>query len=128
MDEVIELAEKLSRAIARSRRYHDLRTAEKAVMSDEEAVAKIKEREELRAALAEKERKVEPIEVAEKRMMVSLDEYVRTNPKIAALWKTQADFQEMLNLVNDRITSALNAGRNEGGEEAAPAEAGADAD
>lgn len=107
MDEVIELAEKLSRAIARSRRYQDLRRTEKAVMEDEDAVAKIRDRETLRAALAEKERKVQPIEPAEKKKLAELDEYVRGNPKIGALWKAQADFQEMLNLVNGKITAAL---------------------
>lgn len=107
MDEVLDLAEKLSRAIARSRRFLDLRRTEKAVMEDEEAVAKIKEREVQRAALAEKEKKVEPIEPGEKRKLAELDEYVRSNPRIGALFKAQADFQEMLNLVNEKITKAL---------------------
>lgn len=109
MDDVLELAAKLSRAIASSSRYADLRAAEKAVMSDEAAVAKIRERDELLAALAEKERKVEPIEPEEKRKLVDLDEFVKTNEQLAALSKAQADFQEMLNLVNHSITSALGA-------------------
>ena len=109
MDDVLELATKLSRAIARSSRFADLRAAEKAVMSDEAAVAKIRERDELIAALAEKERKVEPIEPEEKRKLAELDEFVKTNEKLAALSKAQADFQEMLNLVNQRITAALGA-------------------
>jgi len=107
MDEVLELATKLSRAIARSSRFTDLREAEKAVMADEEAVGKVRAREELLTKLAEKERKVEPIEPEEKRELAALDEFVKTNEKLAALSKAQADFQEMLNLVNARITSAL---------------------
>ena len=107
MDEVLELATKLSRAIARSSRFADLRAAEKEVMSDEAAVTKIKERDELIVALGEKERKVEPIEPEEKRKLAELDEFVRTNEKLATLSKAQADFQEMLNLVNQRITSSL---------------------
>src|SRR5210317_1770854 len=109
MDDVLELATKLSGAIARSTRFEDLRAAEKAVMEDEAAVAKIKERDELLVAFAEKERKVEPIEPEEKRKLAELDEFVKTNEKLAALSKAQADFQEMLNLVNQRITSALGA-------------------
>ena len=107
MDEALELATKLSRAIARSSRYEDLRAAEKTVMSDEAAVKKIQERDELIVALGEKEQKVEPIEPEEKRRLAELDEFVRTNEKLAALSKAQADFQELLNLVNQRITSLL---------------------
>jgi len=109
MDEVLELAAKLSKAIARSTRYADLRAAEKAVMVDEEAVAKIRARDELLTKLAEKERKVEPIEPEEKRALAELDEFVKTSEKLAALSKSQADFQEMLNLVNQQITQALGA-------------------
>ena len=107
MDEVLELAAKLSKAIARSTRFADLRETEKAVMSDEIAVAKIRARDELLTKLAEKERKVEPIEPEEKRALAELDEFVKTNEKLAALSKAQADFQEMLNLVNHQITQAL---------------------
>ena len=124
MDDVLELAAKLSHAIARSARFEDLRTAEKAVMSDEGAVAKIRERDELLAALAEKERKVEPIEPEEKRKLAELDEFVKTNEKLAALSKAQADFQEMLNLVNHQITSALSTPEDAGPEDAGPEDAG----
>ena len=41
MDEVLELASKLSKAIARSTRFADLRAAEKAVMDDKTAVEKV---------------------------------------------------------------------------------------
>ena len=109
MDEVLELAAKLSKAIARSKRFADLRETEKVVMSDEVAVAKIKARDELLTKLVEKERKVEPIEPEEKRALAELDEFVKTNEKLAALSKAQADFQEMLNLVNQQITQALGA-------------------
>jgi len=109
MDEVLELSAKLSKAIARSTRFADLRSAEKTVMADEDAVKKVKARDELLTRLAEKERKVEPIEPEEKRELAELDEFVKTNEKLAALSKAQADFQEMLNLVNREITRALGA-------------------
>ena len=109
MDEVLELASKLSKAIARSTRFEDLRAAEKEVMADKPAVEKVQARDELIQKLAEKERKVEPIEPEEKRQLAELDEFVRTNEKLAVLSKTQADFQELLNLVNQKITQALGA-------------------
>lgn len=119
MDEVLELAEKLSRAIARSTRYTDLRLAEKAVMADEAAIALIKAREEAATVVSEKTRQGAPIEVAEKRRLAEADEKIRMNPALSELSRAQADFQEMLNLVNARITSALGPPPAEGGGEAA---------
>lgn len=107
MDEVIELAEKLSRAMARSRRFVDLRAAEKAVMAEPETVAMVKELEALREQLAEKERKIQPIEPDEKRRLAALEQTVKSDPKLTALRQAQSDFYEMLNLVNERIASAL---------------------
>jgi cell fate (sporulation/competence/biofilm development) regulator YlbF (YheA/YmcA/DUF963 family) len=92
-------------------------------MGDPEAVGRIRERETLHAELAKKEKAVQPIEPEEKRRMADLDEYVRTNPKIGALWKAQADFQEMMNLVNEKVLSALGPSSDTG--PAGGAEAGA---
>lgn len=107
MDEVLELAAKLSHAIAQSNRFNDLRQAEALVMSDVESVERVRKRDELIAKLSEKERNGQPIEPEEKRELMALDEAVRTNPLLADLSKAQADFQEMLNRVNALITSAL---------------------
>ena len=110
MDEVLELAGRLSRAIARSSRFLDLREAESAVVADGDARRLIERREEVLSGLAEKEARQQPIEPEEKRELRSLDEQVKTHPRLSALWKAQADFQEMLNLVNEKITSALHPG------------------
>ena len=118
MDVVLELADKLSKAIARSKRYLDLRRAEAAVIGDEEAVAKLKERDELMMNLARKERETLPIEPEEKRRIAALDEFVKTDPKLAELSRAQADFQEMFNLVNEKITSALSGEEPQDEEEA----------
>jgi cell fate (sporulation/competence/biofilm development) regulator YlbF (YheA/YmcA/DUF963 family) len=124
MDEVLELATKLSRAIARSNRFRDLRTAEAAVMGSEEAVAAAKRREEVFLRLSQKEQKGEPIEPGDKREMQEADEAVKVNPLLSDLFRAQADFQEMLNEVNRLITSALEPEKKEPAEgEAGDAEA-----
>jgi cell fate (sporulation/competence/biofilm development) regulator YlbF (YheA/YmcA/DUF963 family) len=107
MDEVLELAEKLSRAIARSSRFTDLRQAEKAVMEDEGAIALLKAREEAATVVSEKTGQGRPVEPDDKRKLADAEEQIRTNPALSELSRAQADFQEMLNLVNHRITSAL---------------------
>jgi cell fate (sporulation/competence/biofilm development) regulator YlbF (YheA/YmcA/DUF963 family) len=107
VDEVLELAEKLSKAIARSTRFTDLRVAEKGVMENEEAIAILKTREEAAIAVSKKEQAGEPIEPDEKHALMASEEKIRGNPALTELSRTQADFQEMLNLVNVSITSAI---------------------
>jgi cell fate (sporulation/competence/biofilm development) regulator YlbF (YheA/YmcA/DUF963 family) len=113
MDEVLELAAKLSRALARSKRFSDLRSAEAAVMADADAVSLIRKRDELMASMAKKEGAGEPIEPEEKRAVAAADEAVKTNTLLAGLNRAQADFQEMLYLVNKEITSALEPAEEE---------------
>ena len=107
MDEVLELAAKLSKALARSKRFTDLRSAEATVMADEGAVELIKKRDELHVRIAEKEESGTPIEPEDKRALAAADEAVKTNALLSNLNRAQADFQEMLYLVNKEITSAL---------------------
>ncbi len=107
MDEVLELAAKLSQAIARSVRYRDLRKAEKAAMEDPAAMDLFKRRGEAAARISEKERKQQPVEPEDKRALLAIEQQIRTNASLAELSRAQADFQEMLNLVNRQITSAL---------------------
>ncbi len=113
MDEVLELAAKLSRALARSKRFTDLRSVESAVMADADAVGLIRKRDELMAEMAKKEGSGDPIEPDEKRALAAADEAVKTNSLLSGLNRAQADFQEMLYLVNQEITSALEPAREE---------------
>jgi cell fate (sporulation/competence/biofilm development) regulator YlbF (YheA/YmcA/DUF963 family) len=107
MDEVLEIAAKLSRAIATSKRFTDLRKAEKAVIEDDPSLKLLAARDEIARKVAEKESKGEPIEVADKRELASAQEAVKMSALLSELSRSQADFQEMLNLVNSKITSAL---------------------
>ncbi|MCU0725192.1 MAG: YlbF family regulator [Planctomycetes bacterium] len=107
MDEVIEIAEKLSQAIARSVRYRDLRKAEKAAMADPEAMALFKARADAAQKIAEKERAKLPIEPEDKRALLAAEQKIRTNAILGELSRAQADFHEMLNIVNGKITAAL---------------------
>ena len=107
MDEALELANKLGRAIARSDRFKDLREAEAEAMGNEEAVQKLKERDEILTNLHKKEQAGEPIEVSEKHALAEVDEWVRSSAELGKLFKAQADFQERMNLVNEQIGGSL---------------------
>ena len=113
MDDVLELAEKLSQAIADSQRFKDLRKAEGAAMEDEASLQALKDRDEAAKKVAEKEQKGEPVEPEDKRALAAAEEAVRINPKLGELWKAQADFHELLNLVNKSITSKLDPAASE---------------
>ena len=128
MDEVLELAAKLSKALARSKRFMDLRSAESAVMADEAAVALIQKRDELHVVIAEKEKSGAPIEPEDKRGLAAADVAVKTNTVLANLNRAQADFQEMLYLVNQEITSALEPAPEKKPEQSATEEDATEAD
>jgi cell fate (sporulation/competence/biofilm development) regulator YlbF (YheA/YmcA/DUF963 family) len=107
VDEVLEIAEKLSHAIAQSVRFRELRRAEAAAMANPEALDLLGKRTEAGAAILAKERAQQPVEPDEKRALMALEQRIRVNPILAGLSRAQADFQEMLNLVNQQVTVAL---------------------
>ncbi len=110
MDDVLELAEKLSQTIARSPRYRDLRKAEKAAMENAEAMDLFRKRAEAAARVAQKEEAGQPVEPDDKRALLDLDQKIKTNSILLELSRAQADFQEMMNHVNDLLRRALEPG------------------
>lgn len=119
MDDVLEIAAKLSRAIASSTRFQDLRKAEKAVIGDDASLKILAARDEIVRKIAGKESEGAPIEVEEKRELAKTQEAVKTSALLSELSRAQADFQEMLNLVNSKITAALEPDRPDQSEEPA---------
>jgi cell fate (sporulation/competence/biofilm development) regulator YlbF (YheA/YmcA/DUF963 family) len=110
MDDVLELAEKLSQAIARSPRYRDLRKAEKAAMEDAAAMDLFKKRAEAAARIAQKEEAGQPVEPEDKRALLECEQKIRTSAILLELSRAQADFQEMMNHVNDLLRRTLEPG------------------
>lgn len=107
MDEVVEIAKKLAEAIAKSDRYLALRSAEKSVKEDKEASGLLQDFNTATLAILEKEQKLQPIEPDEKVKLAGLREKVAENAQLQALNKAQADYSEMMDLVNRALFAEL---------------------
>ena len=107
MEEIIELADKLGRAIGQHERFLALRAAEKRVTEDEAALKAQKALEEHMNHISELEMSGKPVEVADKRKLEQLQQEFRSQEALQQLVKAQADYLEMMNRVNETIVSRL---------------------
>jgi len=116
MDEILRRAELLGELLRRDERFRELRAAEAAVEADEKAKKLLMDLNEMSVKMAEKERKMEPIEVDEKHALAKGREEVAACEPLKRLSKAQADFAELMNKVNSGIRRKLegeDAGRGE---------------
>jgi cell fate (sporulation/competence/biofilm development) regulator YlbF (YheA/YmcA/DUF963 family) len=107
MENILELAEKLGRAIAAHERFQALREAERNVTANEAANRAQTELEKHMNHIGELEANGKPVEVADKRKMEQLQNEFRSQPALQQLVKAQADYFEMMNKVNETIVSRL---------------------
>ena len=107
MDEIVRRADLLGELIRRNDRFKELRAAEKDVESDDDAKKLVDDLNSLAQRIAEKEHKQQPIEPEDKRALAGAREAVAGNEKLKRLSRAQADFAEMMNLVNDAIRRKL---------------------
>jgi cell fate (sporulation/competence/biofilm development) regulator YlbF (YheA/YmcA/DUF963 family) len=112
MDDVVKKAAELAEAIRGSERYVALRRVEKGIAGDEATQKLLEDFQAIQVKMAEKERAQEPIEVEEKRELARVEEQVKTNDSVLELLRVQADYYEMMNLVNSTIQSALGGEEN----------------
>ncbi len=107
MKELLELAGKLGEGIASSRKYVDLKAAEKIMDGDDEAKALFDSYVEQSNKIGGLELDGKPIEPEDKRNLRELMEKVHSNEKIQGLVKAQADFAELMNKVNTKVQETL---------------------
>ena len=107
MEELLELADRLGRAISAHERFQALRLAEKNVSADETANRAQTDLENHMNYIVGLERAGKPIEVADKRKLETLQNAFRSMPVLQQLVKAQADYLEMMNRVNETIVSCL---------------------
>ncbi len=107
MEDLLALAGKLGETISAHERFKALRAAEKRVSEDETAIKAQSELEEQVNKIRGLEDSGKPIEVADKRELERLQDAFRSNPFLQELVKTQADYFEMMNKVNETIVNQL---------------------
>ena len=110
MDEILRRAELLGELLRRDERFKELRAAEAAVGADEKAKKLLTDLNEMSIKLAEKERDMQPIEVDEKHALSKCREEVAACEVLKRLSKAQADFAELMNMVNVGIRKKLEGG------------------
>jgi cell fate (sporulation/competence/biofilm development) regulator YlbF (YheA/YmcA/DUF963 family) len=110
MDDVVKKAADLAAAIRANRRFTALREIEKVIAGDEDTQKLLQAFEAIQVKMVEKEKSQEPIEVDEKRELARVEEEVKTNASVLELLRVQADYYEMMNLVNSTIQSGLGEG------------------
>jgi len=107
MDEALELAARLGKAIAADRRFIELRQTEKKIREDpgarELAVKYAEQTDKIRRL--EEERK--PVEVADKRRLEELHSEVASHPLLKELARVQADFTAFMDRINHAIDGEL---------------------
>ncbi len=107
MNEILELASKLGRAIADSPQFAALKECELKARTDKQIQELTASYEAQMRRIAELESKQAPIEPEDKKMLTDLRDRVHASPRLQELLRVQADYTELLNKVNDEINSAL---------------------
>ena len=113
MEQLLKLASNLGQQIRAHERYRALRDCEKQTMADPEAREIQDALEKQLVKIRQLEQSQQPIEVEDKRELQRLQERARSHPGLQQLLKTQADYFEMMNRINDAILAELRPEVNE---------------
>ena len=109
MNDIIETAEKLGKAILDSDRFKAVQALRKELGEDQPLQADLKALNELSAKIAGLEKETKPVEPDDKRKVQELRDQVTGHPRMQDLARVEADFAELMNRVNRAIYGQLGA-------------------
>lgn len=124
MDQILQKARDLARAILESDAFARLRAVENAVLSDSAAVEMTEKYEQAAMALHGKETRMEAISPEEKRSFQELKEKISGHPGLQELMEAQGDYRSLMEAVNGTIHETLQAGFEGEDEDGSPVEGG----
>jgi cell fate (sporulation/competence/biofilm development) regulator YlbF (YheA/YmcA/DUF963 family) len=107
MQDILDLAHRLGKAIAAHPRYVTLQEARKKARSDAQASRLLKDFQEHARLIARKEAEQKPIEVDEKHKLADLQERIASHDLLKDLMRLQADFSEMMSRVNHAMAAPI---------------------
>jgi cell fate (sporulation/competence/biofilm development) regulator YlbF (YheA/YmcA/DUF963 family) len=107
VENILKLADSLGEAIRDSAAFKRLKELEEKVSCDKEASELLKTFAEKSNELRHKEMHLQPVEVAEKRALVELQEKIQKHPAIMDMLRSQADYADIINKVNEHIFGRL---------------------
>ncbi|MCZ6786054.1 MAG: YlbF family regulator [Planctomycetota bacterium] len=108
MADVMEFANQLGAALAEDARYVAMRAATEALKEDAGAKKLEEEYAEAVQLIHQKTAQGAAIEPEDKKRELDLRNKIAANEKITALLRAQADFQELMNQVNEAIQEKIN--------------------
>jgi cell fate (sporulation/competence/biofilm development) regulator YlbF (YheA/YmcA/DUF963 family) len=107
MNDIVQKAEVLGKAIAASERYQAMQSAKKAIEGEPELQKDISEMNALQDKLGALQRDGKPIEPEDKKALQAVEERVTSHKKFQQMLRTEADFSELMHRVNRAIYTAL---------------------
>ena len=107
MEAILRKAAALGKAIGESDTCKALLEAEKQIDADGQVRKLMAEYDACSRGIQEKERKLEPVEVADKRRLQALHEQMQSNALVQGLLRAQADYAQMMTQVHGAIESNL---------------------
>lgn len=105
--EILEKAEILAAAIAKSPELSNLRSTEKAMLADEQAQQIISEFQEAQQRLLELQAQGQELSDEDNKAVETMEQKVENHPLIAAYLQSQDQFTHMLDSVNSVLASAI---------------------
>lgn len=114
--EILEKAEVLAAAIAKSSELSELKSTEKAMLADEQAQQIIAEFQDAQVRLSELQAQGQELSEEDNQTIEALERKVENHPLIAAYLKAQDQFTHMLDSVNSILAGGI-AGEGSFGEE-----------
>jgi cell fate (sporulation/competence/biofilm development) regulator YlbF (YheA/YmcA/DUF963 family) len=107
MEDIITAAGALGKQIAAHERTRAFLEAARTVAADAEAQNLLREFQTQLEKIRAQEHGGQPVEPADKQRLVTLESQVASNEGLKRLMRSQADYLEMMNRVNDAIESAV---------------------
>lgn len=107
MEAIYQKAKELADLIYSSGLYRAVRDAEVKVDADEALKVLVERHNALAGKIAEKEKKVQPIEPEEKRELIKIREQMQGNQALQELLKAQTEYAMMMNRVSGILRDKL---------------------
>lgn len=107
MDAIIELAERLGKAIAESPQAKALREAQDALEKDEQVSGWVRSYREQGEKMARLEQENKPIEVEDKQKLRQLQEQLVANDEVKELTSAQVEYVDLMRQVNQALGAKL---------------------
>lgn len=112
--ELEQQARSLGQEIADSERAQAYFTAQRAVEADQDAQSMLGEYSTVAQRIQQLQQSGQAVEPDDKRRIAELEQQLSANPLVKTLMKTQADYMELMNGINQALTESLTEAEQRG--------------